>query len=78
MTIEISPEVEARLIDEARKQGTSVETLLERLVTERLAAAEPLKSVPELPVWHLGEVGSLRRVDVYEGVAATTAKYSPA
>ena len=34
MTIEIAPEIEARLIDNARKQGISVETLLERLVTD--------------------------------------------
>jgi predicted HicB family RNase H-like nuclease len=34
MTIEIAPEIEARLIDHARKQGISVETLLERLVTD--------------------------------------------
>ena len=68
MTIEISPEIEALLIDEARKLGISVETLLERLITERVAAAKPVESVPELPVWHLGEVGSLRRVDIYEDV----------
>ena len=68
MTIEISPEIEARLIHEARKQGISIETLLERLVNERLAAPEPIKSVPELPAWHLGAVGSLRRVDIYDDV----------
>ena len=68
MTIAFSSEIEVRLIDEARKQGISVEALLERLVTEHLAAAEPVKSVPELPVWHLGAVGSLRRVDIYDDV----------
>jgi hypothetical protein len=68
MTIEIAPEIEARLIDHARRQGTSVTTLLERLVNERLAASEPLNSFPELPVWHIGEVGSLRRVDIYDDV----------
>ena len=64
MTIEISPEIEARLIDEAKKQGISVETLLERLVSERL----PARSRPELPAWHLGAIGSLRRVDIYDDV----------
>ena len=68
MTIEISSEIEARLTDEAKKQGISVEALLERLVIECLAAATPVKSVPELPIWHLGEVGSLRRVDIYGDV----------
>jgi hypothetical protein len=66
MTIEISPDVEARLVDEARKQNISVGALLERLVGERLP--ERAKSLPELPVWHLGDVGSLRRVDIYEDV----------
>jgi hypothetical protein len=68
MTIEIPPEIEARLTEEARKQGISVETLLERLVTERLPTAQPAGSMPELPVWHLGAVGALRRVDIYEDV----------
>jgi hypothetical protein len=68
MTIEISPEIGARLIDEARKQGTSVEALLEQLVSERLGTTEPVKAIPELPVWHLGAVGSLRRVDIYDDV----------
>jgi hypothetical protein len=67
MTIEISPEIEARLIDEARRRNISVEAVLERLVTERLTATEA-KPAPELPVWHLGPVGALRRVDIYEDV----------
>jgi hypothetical protein len=50
MSIEIAPEIEARLIDEAREQGISVEMLLERLVSKRPPAA---RHVPELPVWHL-------------------------
>lgn len=68
MTIDISAEVEARLIDEARKQGTSVEKLLEQLVSERLGTTGPVKPIPELPAWHLGAVGSLRRVDIYDDV----------
>jgi hypothetical protein len=68
MTIEVSPEIEALLKEEAQKRGISVETVLERLLTERLETPEPTKSVPELPVWHLGNVGSLRRVDIYEDV----------
>lgn len=35
MSIEISPETEARLTDEARRQGVSVDALLERLMTEQ-------------------------------------------
>jgi hypothetical protein len=36
--IEISSETEARINDEARRQGVSVDALLERLISERAAA----------------------------------------
>jgi hypothetical protein len=39
MSIDISHETEVRLTDEARRQGVSVEALLERLMSERAAAA---------------------------------------
>jgi len=69
MSIEISRETEARLTDEARKQRISVDALLERLLSERgsIASAGAL-SAPELPVWHLGGVGSLHRRDIYDDV----------
>jgi hypothetical protein len=35
MTIEISRQTEARLADEARRQGISVESLLEQFINER-------------------------------------------
>jgi hypothetical protein len=68
MTIEISPEIEARLIEEARQQGVSVEALLQRLMDEREVKAPVARngSVPKLPILHLGDVGSLRRVDIYD------------
>ena len=69
MSIEISLETEARLTDEARKQGISVNALLERLMSERQATANPdVRSAPELPVWRLGGVGSLHRRDIYNDV----------
>jgi hypothetical protein len=68
MSIEVSHETEARITDEARRQGISVEALLERLMSERGAAATPVRTAPELPVWHLGAVGSLRRCDIYDDV----------
>jgi hypothetical protein len=67
MSIEISRETEARLTDEARKQGISVEALLARLLSERLAGPGAI-SAPELPVRHLGRVGSLHRRDIYDDV----------
>ena len=51
MSVEISPEVETLLSDEARREGVSVDILLLRLMNERGAAqhrsgagAEPTKS----------------------------------
>jgi hypothetical protein len=66
MSIQISHEIETRLADEARKQGISVEALLERLMREHGAAARVGYRVAELPVWHLGGVGPLHRRDIYD------------
>jgi hypothetical protein len=82
MSIYISSETEARLTDEARRQGISVDALLERLMTERAAlcatqaeavahARELLpgpKVTPALPVLHLGAMGALHRRDIYDDV----------
>ena len=70
MSIEISSQTEARLTDEARKQGISVDTLLERLMSERGTAAPTpgTGSIPELPVLHLGAMGALHRRDIYNDV----------
>jgi hypothetical protein len=70
MSIEISCETEARLTDEARRLGISVNALLERLMSERAAQGHTADtdSTPELPVWHLGGVGSLHRRDIYDDV----------
>jgi hypothetical protein len=70
MTIEISPEIGARLIDEAQKQGTSVEILLRRLMDEREVKAPAARkgSASKLPSLHLGAVGSLRREEIYDDV----------
>ncbi len=67
MSIEISPETEARLTDQARRLGISVGSLLERLITER-AGPQPARRGPELPVWHLGGVGALHRRDFSDDV----------
>lgn len=67
MSIEVSHETEARITDAARRQGISVEALLERLMSER-GATVPVRTAPELPVWHLGAAGSLRRCDIYDDV----------
>ena len=66
MSIQVSPEIEVRLTDEAQKQGVSVDTLLARLMSERQVTTNPTPSRPELPVWHLGGVGALHRRDIYD------------
>ena len=68
MSIEVSRETEARITDEARRQGISVEALLEWLISERRATAHVAGSAPELPVWHLGDMGHLHRRDIYDDV----------
>jgi hypothetical protein len=70
MSIEISRETEARLTDEARRRGISVEALLERLMNERGTTAHVAGngSPPELPVWRLGGAGALHRRDIYDDV----------
>jgi len=67
MHIDVSQETEARLIEEASKQGVSVEALLERFVNERATSASGRKAA-DLPVWHLGQIGSLHRRDIYDDV----------
>jgi hypothetical protein len=68
MSIEISRETEARITEEARRLGISVEALLKRLMNERLTAAHLAGPSPELPVWHLGGAGALHRRDIYDDV----------
>jgi len=69
MSIEISRETEGRLAGEARKQGISVDALLERLMSEfRANANAGARSAPDLPVWHLGGAGPLHRRDIYDDV----------
>jgi hypothetical protein len=69
MSIEVSRETEVRLSAEARRQGISVEALLQRLVSEGGTIAHGAGPAPELPVWHLGVVGPLHRRDIYDDVS---------
>jgi hypothetical protein len=68
--IEISSETEARIKDEARRQGVSVDALLERLMSERAAAVHipGAGAAPKLPRLHLGVMGSLHRREIYDDV----------
>jgi hypothetical protein len=68
MSIDISRETETRLTDEARRLGISVDTLLKRLINERASVTHPAQTRRELPLWHLGSAGALRRRDIYDEV----------
>lgn len=66
MGLDISPQTEARIRQEAERQGVSVEVLLDRLMGGK-AAATALQA-PELPVLHLGPMGPLHRREIYDDV----------
>jgi hypothetical protein len=79
MSIEIAHETEARLIDEARRQGISVGALLERLIDEReaTASATGAGALPQLPILHLGAMGALHRRDIYDdGLLQPTGRWA--
>jgi hypothetical protein len=69
MSLEISQQTEARLAQEARRLGITVDDLLKRFIGERADDARPTSGKPsELPVWRVGVIGSLHRRDIYHDV----------
>jgi hypothetical protein len=69
MSIDISQQTEARLTEEAKRQGVSVDALLEQLLNQRAASPNLDKQqAPELPILHLGPMGPLHRRDIYNDV----------
>jgi hypothetical protein len=68
MSIKISHETEARLADEAKRLGISVDALLESFIDERARLTQRMGTSPELPVWHLCGAGALHRRDIYDDV----------
>jgi hypothetical protein len=65
MSLEISNETENLLNNEARRQGVSVDALVQQLMRDHNTAEFPA-AIPELPVWHLGCLGDYRREDIYD------------
>ena len=68
MSISVSLQTEARLTEEAQRQGVSVDALLEWFIISQDVARARVRIAPELPVWHLGPVGPLHRRDIYDDV----------
>ena len=70
MGLDISPQTEARIRQEAQRQGISAEALLERLMNNQAAgtAVRAYQALDELPVLHLGPMGPLHRREIYDDV----------
>ncbi|HXB71215.1 MAG TPA: hypothetical protein VNY05_23470 [Candidatus Acidoferrales bacterium] len=74
MNIEIhKPELERRMqqgIESGRFQDLDelLTKALDALSEKEAALSAPPEQSPELPVWHLGGVGSLHRRDIYNDV----------
>jgi len=77
MEVHFPPELEQKLTNSAAKEGRNPNELLQDVVTQyfeekerfgRVGERLQIDSIPELPVSHLGEVGSLHRRDIYDDV----------
>ena len=70
MTLDISPQTEARLAAKAQEVGLSVEALIESFISHKtdLKTAGIQGKNAQLPAWHLGSHGSYHRRDIYDDV----------
>ncbi len=70
LTIEVTGELEAALKTQAQQQGVSEDGIARRLLTEALTPVVKRKAgfTSELPILHLGTIGSLHRQDIYDDV----------
>lgn len=66
MSFDISRDTKSRLTAEAWRRGVSVDALSNRLIHEHEAVTYPARACSGLPVWHLGDVGSLHHRDIYQ------------
>ncbi len=66
MILEIPPESEILLVNQAKREGISVGALVEKLVSEHAAMASTGRSEVVLPAWDLGVIGSMHRRDIYD------------
>ena len=73
VTLDLNPEVEQGLLDLARERGVSVDAYLGDIVSQQVIDAVPpapaKAKTPTLPAArHLGDMGSMRRCDIYDNV----------
>ncbi len=71
LTVDLTPEEEARLAVTAKARGVSVGTLVNIVLKEVAAQASRAMEAtasPTLPRWPGNVIGGLRREDIYEDV----------
>jgi hypothetical protein len=69
MEVHFTPEQEAQLAQIAAKTGTDAGHLVKDAVLRLLQdESSTRKPVLELPLWHLGTIGSLHRREIYGDV----------
>ena len=70
MTLDISPQTEARLAAKAQESGLSIEALIERLISDDsdLKTDAVNGNNAQVPVRRLGSHGSYHRRDIYDDV----------
>lgn len=70
VTLDLNPEVEQGLLALARERGVSLDAYLQDLVSQQVrleAPTAPAKAKTlNLPAWHLGDMGPMRRCDIYD------------
>ncbi len=70
VTLELKPEIEQGLLNQAKERGLSVDSYLQEILAEVIAAAATKAGNNlELPVMHLGAMGALNRQEIYDDAA---------
>ena len=65
ITLPLEPQTEARLIALAQEKGVTAGELV-RVAIDKIIAEAAETQAHELPVWHLGGAGTLRRREIYD------------
>lgn len=71
VTLELEPELEQGLQEQAQARGVTVEYFIHDLVSQQVRVAVPpvaTKRTLNLPARNLGDMGSLHRRDIYDDV----------
>jgi hypothetical protein len=63
ITLHLEPQTEARLIALAQEKGVTAGELVREAIDKIVSEASEAQT-PELPVWHLGGAGKLRRREI--------------